>query len=150
MAHSGLAVTLLSLSMVATLAVSRSAAQKKDAVASGTDIKRGEYLVEQIAECGECHSPRNERGELRRDAWLRGARIWIQPVKPIPNWADRAPALAGLPSFTERQVECVLENGTGPNGEELHPPMHIYHMNHSDAKAIAAYLKSLPQGQSTE
>ncbi len=150
MAHSGLAVTLLSLSMVATLAVSRSAAQKKDAVASGTDIKRGEYLVEQIAECGECHSPRNERGELRRDAWLRGARIWIQPVKSIPNWADRAPALAGLPSFTERQVEYVLENGTGPNGEELHPPMHIYHMNHADAKAIAAYLKSLPQGQSTE
>jgi mono/diheme cytochrome c family protein len=150
MAHSGLAVTFLSLSMVASLAVSRSAAQKKDAVASGTDIKRGEYLVEQIAECGECHSPRNERGELRRDAWLRGARIWIQPVKPIPNWADRAPALAGLPSFTERQVEYVLENGTGPNGEELHPPMHIYHMNHADAKAIAAYLKSLPQGQSTE
>ena len=149
MAHDGLAVTLLSLSMVAALAVSRGTAQK-DAVASGTDIKRGEYLVEEIAECGECHSPRNERGELRRDAWLRGARIWIQPVKPIPNWADRAPALAGLPSFTERQVEYVLENGTGPNGEELHPPMHIYHMNHADAKAIAAYLKSLPQGQSTE
>jgi mono/diheme cytochrome c family protein len=149
MAHSGLAVTLLALSLVAALAVSRGTA-RKDAVASGTDIKRGEYLVEEIAECGECHSPRNERGELRRDAWLRGARIWIQPVKPNPNWADRAPALAGLPSFTERQVEYVLENGTGPNGEELHPPMHIYHMNHADAKAIAAYLKSLPQGQSTE
>lgn len=149
MAHSGLAVTLLSLSLVVTLAVSRGAAQK-DAAASGTDIKRGEYLVEQIAECGECHSPRNERGELRHDAWLRGARIWIQPVKPIPNWADRAPALAGLPSFTEQQVEYVLENGTGPNGEALHPPMHIYHMNHADAKAIAAYLKSLPRGQSTE
>ncbi len=149
MAHSGLVVTLLSLSMVAALAVSRGTAQK-DAVASETDIKRGEYLVEEIAECGDCHSPRNERGELRHDAWLRGARIWIQPVKPIPNWADRAPALAGLPSFTERQVEYVLENGTGPNGEELHPPMHIYHMNHADAKAIAAYLKSLPRGQSTE
>jgi hypothetical protein len=106
--------------------------------------------MEEIAECGDCHSPRNERGELRHDAWLRGARIWIQPVKPIPNWADRAPALAGLPSFTEQQVEHVLENGTGPNGEELHPPMHIYHMNHADAKAIAAYLKSLPRGQSTE
>jgi mono/diheme cytochrome c family protein len=149
MAHGGLAVTLFSLSLLAALAVSRSAAQKQT-TAPGTEIKRGEYLVEQIAMCGDCHSPRNERGELRRDAWLRGARIWIQPVKPIPNWADRAPALAGLPSFTEQQVEYVLENGTGPNGEELHPPMHIYHMDHADAKAIVSYLKSLPRGQSTE
>ena len=149
MTHGGLAVTLFSLSLVAALGISRSAAQKQ-ATAPGTEIKRGEYLVEQIAMCGDCHSPRNERGELRHDAWLRGARIWIQPVKPISNWADRAPALAGLPSFTERQVEYVLENGTGPNGEELHPPMHIYHMDHADAKAIASYLKSLPRGQSTE
>jgi hypothetical protein len=65
-------------------------------------------------------------------------------VAPIPNWADRAPALAGLPSFTEEQVERVLEDGTGPNGELLRPPMHIYHMAPADARAIAAYLKSLP------
>jgi hypothetical protein len=65
-------------------------------------------------------------------------------VAPIPNWADRAPALAGLPSFTDAQVETVLEDGTGPNGEALRPPMHIYHMSPPDARAIAAYLKSLP------
>jgi hypothetical protein len=27
----------------------------------------------------------------------------------------------------------------------LRPPMHIYHMNQADARAIIAYLKSLPQ-----
>jgi hypothetical protein len=37
----------------------------------------------------------------------------------------------------------VLEKGTGPEGEQLRPPMHIYHMHHADAVAIAAYLKSL-------
>jgi len=36
-----------------------------------------------------------------------------------------------------------LEKGTGPEGETLRPPMHIYHMTHEDAKAIIAYLKSL-------
>jgi Cytochrome c len=113
--------------------------------AVNNDVERGRYLVEEVAKCPECHTPRNERGELRHEVWLSGAPIWIQPVAKIPNWADRAPALAGFPSFTEKQGERILEKGTGPEGEELRPPMHIYHMNHADAKAIIAYLRSLPR-----
>jgi mono/diheme cytochrome c family protein len=118
------------------------------AAAANSDVERGKYLVEEVAKCPECHTPRNDRGELRHEAWLSGAPIWIQPVAPIRNWADRAPALAGFPSFTEAQAERILEKGTGPEGEEIRPPMHIYHMNHADAKAIIAYLKSLPRNQS--
>jgi len=114
------------------------------APAEKAEIERGRYLVENVAMCAECHTPRNAQGELDRNAWLQGASIWIRPVQPIPNWADNVPALAGLPSFTEEQAERVLEKGTGPQGEVLRPPMHIYHMNHSDAQAIIAYLRSLP------
>jgi mono/diheme cytochrome c family protein len=121
-----------------------------ETTANQSEIERGRYLAEEIAKCSECHTARNEQGELRQDSWLRGAPIWIRPVAPIRNWADRAPALAGLPSFTDEQAERVLEQGIGPEGEELRPPMHIYHMNHADAKAIVAYLKSLPRGPSTE
>ncbi len=120
-------------------------AQTKVAAPERGEVERGRYLVEEVAKCPECHTPRNERGELRADAWLRGASVWIKPVAAIPNWADNAPALAGFPSFTEEQGERILEQGTGPQGEELRPPMHIYHMNHADAKAIIAYLKSLPR-----
>src|SRR6202008_2093898 len=77
------------------------------------EIERGRYLVEEIAKCPECHTPRKPDGELDSAAWLRGAPIWIRPVAPIPNWAENVPALAGLPSFTEAQVEKVLEDGTG-------------------------------------
>jgi len=96
-----------------------------------------------VAKCAECHTPRNAQGELDPHAWLQGAPIWITPVHPNPNWAERAPALAGFPSLSEQQGERVLEKGTGPEGETLRPPMHIYHMTHEDAKAIIAYLKSL-------
>lgn len=78
------------------------------------ETERGRYLVEEVAKCAECHTPRNAQGELDRHAWLQGAPIWIMPVKPIPNWADRAPALAGFPGLTEEQGERVLEKGTGP------------------------------------
>ena len=117
--------------------------------ATNSEIEHGRYLVEEVAKCPECHTPRNERGELREDAWLSGATIWIRPVAPIPNWADHVPAIAGWPSFTEAQGERILERGTGPQGEELRPPMHIYHMKHEDAKAIIAYLKSLPRSSQT-
>jgi mono/diheme cytochrome c family protein len=110
------------------------------------DAERGKYLVENVAMCGECHTPRNSRGDLKYDAWLQGASTWIRPVAPIANWADAAPPLAGMPSFTDKQFFTILENGTGPEGEVLRPPMHIYHMHHEDAAAIMAYLKSVPSG----
>jgi mono/diheme cytochrome c family protein len=146
-------ITLLILlvGLVATSTNSRNAGKGSEPTSpvATADVQRGRYLVEEVAKCPECHTPRNERGELRQDAWLGGASIWIQPVAHIPNWADRAPALAGFPSFTQEQGERILEKGTGPEGEELRPPMHIYHMNPADAKAIIAYLKSLPRNPSS-
>ena len=128
-----------------TFAVGASIAWTKPrSAADKSQIERGRYLVENVAMCGECHTPRNAQGDLDRNAWLQGAPIWIRPVKPIQNWADNVPALAGFPSFTEEQAERVLEKGTGPSGEALRQPMHFYHMNPEDAKAIIAYLKSLP------
>jgi hypothetical protein len=41
-------------------------------------------------------------------------------------------------------MAMVLEKGLQPNGRAIRPPMHVYHMNHEDAAAIVAYLKSLP------
>ena len=141
-------VVLVSIVLaIAMIAISTSAFQRRFAMsgpASKTEVERGRYLVEQVAKCPECHTPRKPNGELDAAAWLRGAPIWIKPVAAIPNWADHAPALAGLPSLTEAQAEKVLEDGTGPNGEDLRPPMQIYHMAPADARAIVAYLKSLP------
>jgi mono/diheme cytochrome c family protein len=121
-----------------------SVARSPSRSADSGDVERGKYLVEEVAKCGECHTPRDAQGNLDMHAWLQGAPVWIMPVRPIPNWADHVPALAGLPSYTNEQMERVLEKGVGPQGEALRPPMHIYHMNPSDAKAIIAYLKTLP------
>ncbi len=112
---------------------------------SAQEVKRGKYLVEEIAKCPECHTPRDKNNQLDRDRWLQGAPIWIQPVFKTPNWADQAPALAGLSNYTDDQATRVLEKGERANGGgTVQPPMHIYRMNHADARAIIAYLRSLP------
>jgi len=107
-------------------------------------VERGRYLVEDVAMCEECHTPRDANGKLDESRRLQGAQIWIMPVHPDPNWAMNAPPLAGFGEFTDEQGEAILEKGAGPNGVPIREPMHIYHMSHADAQAIIAYLRSLP------
>ena len=140
----GLGVGIFALVLAVALGAPSKAAQVQKQEADHSAIERGRYLVEDVAMCGECHSPRRSDGELDRNAWLQGGPVWIVPVQKIPNWADHVPPLAGMPTFTDEQFERVLEQGIGPQGETLRPPMHIYHMHPDDAKAILAYLKSLP------
>jgi mono/diheme cytochrome c family protein len=134
---------LLCLPLIAIWSLT-AAGRARRVAAEQADVARGKYLVADVAMCTECHTPRDDQGKLDPQAWLQGAPIWIMPTKHIPDWADYAPVLAGLPSYTDEQVENVLEHGVGLNGGTIRPPMHIYHMNPEDAKAIIAYLKSLP------
>lgn len=140
------AVIVGALLIPAIFAAPRAISQVAQKKGRDAQIERGRYLVEDVAMCGECHTPRNARGDLEMDKWLNGASIWIMPIHPDLNWAERVPPLAGLPSLTDEEAERVLEKGTGPEGEVLRPPMHIYHMAPDDAKAIIAYLRSLPAG----
>jgi mono/diheme cytochrome c family protein len=122
------------------------AGQKAPAAAEQGSVERGRYLVENVAMCEECHTPRDAAGNLDESRRLQGAPVWITPVHHTTDWAMNAPALAGFEQFTEEQGEQILEQGAGPNGLPIQPPMHIYHMNHADAQAIIAYLRSLPGG----
>jgi len=142
-------LVLLAAGVAASNLLSResSAAPPQKSAAAATaqsPVERGKYLVEDVAMCQECHTPRDSNGELDHSRWLEGAPIWVMPVHATSNWAMRAPGLAGFQGFTDEQGEMVLEKGVDPNGLAIQPPMHIYHMNHADAQAIIAYLRSLP------
>src|ERR1035441_7191633 len=67
------------------------AAQKAPtAPAQQSSVDRGRYLVENVAMCEECHTPRDASGALDLSRRLQGAPIWIVPVRPNPNWAMNA------------------------------------------------------------
>lgn len=66
--------------------------------AQKSEIEHGKYLVEEVAKCPECHTPRDSSGQLDRQAWLQGAPIWIEPVQHIQNWADNAPGWLVCPA----------------------------------------------------
>ncbi len=131
-------------------APSKAAKASTAAPATQSQIEHGRYLVEDVGMCEECHTPRDDSGNLDESRRLQGAAIWITPVHPTTNWAMRAPALAGFPGFSDAQGEQILENGIGPNGLAIQPPMHIYHMTPADAQAVIAYLRSLPSAYPRE
>jgi mono/diheme cytochrome c family protein len=112
--------------------------------ADDSKLARGRYLVERVGMCIDCHSPRNEKGELIRSEWLRGAPIAVKPIHEMPAWGEVAPPLAGLPAgYTEAQLAHFLETGKRPDGSFARPPMPPYRFDRADAEAAAAYLRSL-------
>jgi alcohol dehydrogenase (quinone), cytochrome c subunit len=119
------------------------------APAGGEDalVKRGEYLVNEVAHCSHCHTPRGDQGRPDRARLLQGATLPIRPKEPTPNWADQAPDLtrsgpAG--KWSEADWVKFLTTGRNPHGEEPNPPMPVFHLRPEDARAVTLYLKSLP------
>jgi mono/diheme cytochrome c family protein len=139
-----LAVAGVAVSTGALKQANAKPAPQKAASHQTGDVARGKYLVEEVAMCGECHTPRDASGNLIEARDLQGAPTWIAPVHADPNWAWNAPTLAGFAGYSDADAVNVLEKGIGANGQPIQRPMHIYHMSHEDALAIVAYLKSLP------
>ncbi|MGD0402352.1 MAG: c-type cytochrome [Candidatus Acidiferrales bacterium] len=137
------ALILFAGAVIASTKTPKQAASNSSS-ANPSQVKRGKYLVEEVARCTECHTPRDSQGNLDNSRALQGAPVWIVPVHPDHNWAQQAPPLAGFAAYTDSDGVAILEKGRGPNGETIRPPMHIYHLNHEDAVAIIAYLKSVP------
>ena len=152
---SGLQVTLLAILIAAGVpacAVSavwgQNAGQKKSATKSTQLVARGQYIVNDVAVCGQCHTPRDSQGRLIRSHWLEGAAVWFQPSAPSANWPLKAPRLAGTPPASEPDMIKLLTTGIWTNGGQLRPPMPQFRMTRKDAEAVVAYLKSLnPEAQ---
>ena len=110
----------------------------------GDLVSQGKYIVEDVAMCVECHTPRDQNGNLIGDEYLNGAPV---PVKAPPyrqiNWAVKAPAIAGLIGYTKNEGVRLLTAGVTRDGRVPNPPMPPFRMSAQDAEAVVAYLKSL-------
>lgn len=106
-------------------------------------VKRGEYLVEKVGLCADCHSPRNERGEFIKESSFGGATLPFAPTVPMPAWAPVAPPIAGLPTMNDGQAVAFLTTGVRPDGSRPRPPMPDFRFSAEDARAVTAYLRSI-------
>lgn len=108
-------------------------------------IARGYYLANNVGLCADCHSPRDRKGQFVEGMHLKGSALAFAPTVPLPAWAPVAPAISGLPTMTEEQAVKFLRTGVRPDGSRPAPPMPEFRLDETDARALAAYLKSLPR-----
>jgi mono/diheme cytochrome c family protein len=113
------------------------------AQASGDQVARGKYIVEDVAMCGTCHTPRLPNGQLDRSQWLAGAPVPYLPARPTADWPINAPRLAGTPPATNAAMVMLLTTTVWTDGKQLRDPMPKFHMTRADAEAVVAYLRSL-------
>jgi len=106
-------------------------------------VARGGYLVDALGHCGECHTPRNFLGAMKKDRWLAGGKG--PEDKYIPNLT---------PTHLEKQSDAELKDflvtGTTPDGDAPAEAMAEVIRNTTsqlapaDLDALIAYLRSLP------
>lgn len=115
-------------------------------------IQRGRYLVDHVAVCGDCHTPRNSLGVPDRTSYLAGASAKIGPLgEAVSNITpDRE---TGIGEWRREDIADLLLTGIKPDldnvqglmDEVIQGTSHGYkNMAREDALAIADYLKSIP------
>jgi mono/diheme cytochrome c family protein len=118
------------------------------ALAQADKAVRGKYLVEEVARCQECHTPKLPDGQFNKEKWLKGAVLNVQPIDPIKGWHKTSPDLTASGRLWQGRwgqaaLVKLLSTGLGPGGNPADPPMPTYKMTQDDAEAVVEYLKTL-------
>jgi len=107
---------------------------------------RGRYLAEAVAHCGECHTPRNFLGGLKRSQAYSGNPQGPDNLK-VPNITPDDETGTGKWSLDD--IATVLKTGQTPDFDFVGAGMSdvvkgTAALSDADLRAIAVYVKSLP------
>jgi mono/diheme cytochrome c family protein len=115
-------------------------------------LARGAYLVNQVMLCPACHTTRATGNVLvepeRTDAFLGGGNIYVDKglgTLWIPNLTPDAET--GLGAWKDDEVLRAIRDGVSRDGHFLVPLMpysSFQHLADEDARAVVAYLRSIP------
>ncbi|RMH42683.1 MAG: hypothetical protein D6689_07385 [Deltaproteobacteria bacterium] len=119
---------------------------------AGVDpVERGRYLVDHVALCGDCHTPRLPSGMPDMANYLAGNDCFIDLVpdddtKGCLGTANLTNHATGLAGETDADIKKMFLDGLHEGGVVIPVmPYWVYHnMDPADADAIVAYLRTVP------
>ncbi len=118
------------------------------AQAADSEIERGKYLVT-LGSCNDCHTPGYFLGKPDFSRALSGSDVGFA-IPGVGAFVGRnltPDKETGLGDWTDDQIIAAFTAGVRPDGRRLAPIMPyqgLSHLTSEDAKAIVAYLRSLP------
>ncbi len=108
---------------------------------------RGAYLVEAVAHCEECHTPRNALGGRIEARAFAGYAMPGQAGPPAANITQDP--RSGIGRWSRHDIADFLATGFTPSGDAIGGRMgevldRMAVLKAADRDAIAAYLKTIP------
>lgn len=111
---------------------------------------RGAYLVQGLAHCSTCHTPRNALMAEDTDQMLAGAALGAWYAPNITS--DK---VAGIGKWSAEELYAYLKTGHAQGKAQAAGPMaeavenSFQHMSDGDIKAMVAYLQDVPATNNT-
>jgi mono/diheme cytochrome c family protein len=121
-------------------------------------LQRGSYLVNNVLFCGVCHTSREHGKTLvepeRTDAYLGGGNfyddksiglVWVPNITPDVE--------TGIGGWKDDEILRALRDGVARDGHFMVPlmPFSAYqHLSDEDARAVVAYLRTVPPYRQTK
>ena len=108
-------------------------------------VKRGDYLVNGILTCGNCHSPKGPPAAIAGKDFSGGL-SWDEPPFKVTAPNITPDKETGIGNWTDAQIKTVLRTGIRPNGVHVAMimPTGFYHiMTDRDLDAVVAYLRTI-------
>lgn len=113
-----------------------------------TLLERGSYLMKGVVACGNCHTMPG--GPMAAHELSGGQKFDEQAFTVFAPNITPDPA-TGIGGWSDEQIVAALRDGKRPDGSLIRPPMPIVFyraMSDRDARAIVAYLRSVPPTKS--
>ena len=129
----------------AAIAVALGVAMTGAAWAQSDPIKRGDYLVNGILTCGNCHSPKGMPVAVAGKEFSGGL-SWDEPPFTVTASNITPDKDTGIGTWTDTQIKSLMRTGVRPNGVHVAiiMPTDFYRiMTERDLDAVVAYLHTL-------
>ena len=108
-------------------------------------VKRGDYLVNGLLTCGNCHTPKGPTGDIMEKAFSGGPEFDEPPFKVTASNITQDKE-TGIGSWTDAQIKTLMRKGVRPNGVQaaMIMPSDFYEiMTERDLNAVVAYLRTI-------
>lgn len=108
-------------------------------------VKRGDYLVNTIMTCGNCHSPKGPNGDIPGKEFSGGL-SWDEPPFKVTAPNITQDKETGIGKWSDADIKKLLRTGVRPNGVAIATvmPTGFYDiLTDRDLNAIVAYLRTI-------
>ena len=111
-----------------------------------TPLERGDYLVNAVMTCDNCHTPREKGALVMEKRFAGGSQVWETPAYTVRGSNITPDPGTGIGAWSDSEIKRSLTDGlhrTGrPNAPQM--PSAFYRiLTPRDLNAIVAYLRSV-------